>query len=486
MGAFIKTFFGVFIVLMFILVLQFIWLHIKDLAGKDLDYIVIGKVLLYTIPVVVPLALPLAILLTSIMVFGNFAENYEFAAMKANGISLQRAMRGLMIFIGILGITAFFFANNVIPWGEFKQINLRRNIINAKPAMVIAEGRFNQIGDINIKVHKKSGDRGQYLDDVIIHKKNKRTSANRTVIKSETGELKSSLESNVIQLILHDGNYYDDIQPTDFKQRQKLPFVRTAFEEYKLNIDVSGLNDSEVSEEGEKDNQKMLRISELNVAIDSLTENYNERHNNYATSQITKWSPDVMSKPAGNEPVNILSNQRVDTLEKEKYTGADPLSELEPSQQRRSLQNARNKITGQISSVNNRKRILASEIKKLNKFSIALHKKYVLGAACIILFFIGAPLGAIIRKGGMGLPLVIAIVFFLAYHFIGIFAEHAAESDKMPAWLGAWLSTIIIFPLGIWLTYRATTDQGIMAGADFFTNLARLFKFKKSKDNPGS
>jgi len=452
---------------MFILVLQFIWLHIKDLAGKDLDYMVIGKVLIYTIPVVVPLALPLAILLTSIMVFGNLAENYEFAAMKANGISLQRAMRGLMIFIFALGVTAFFFANNVIPWGEFKQINLRRNISRAKPSMVITEGRFNQVGSMNIKVGKKSGDRGQYLSDVIIHKRSNKTAGNHTVIKSDRGELVSSLQSNIIQFVLYDGNYYDEVDPRKPKNRITRPFVRSAFEEYKLNLDVSGLNDVEVSEDGEKNNQKMLRLSELTIAIDSLTENYAERRQEFRRNQVRKFSPDILSM--GVEQKN----------EKNSFEDDDPLKGLESSVARRALQNARNKVTGQIISMENRKKINLSETKKLSKYAISMHKKYVLGVACVILFFIGAPLGAIIRKGGMGLPLVIAVVFFLAYHFIGIFAEHAAEGGKMAPWLGAWLSTLIIFPLGIWLTYRATTDRGFGSFSGLFSAMGGLFKKRR-------
>ena len=194
---------------MFIFVLQTIWLYISELAGKDLDIAVVGKFLLYFAPKMVPLVLPLTILLASIMVFGNFAENYEFAAMKSTGISLQRAMRSLAVFIFGLSILAFFFANNVIPWAEFESYNLRRNIAKLKPAMAIAEGQFNEIGNINIKVDEKSGDRGQYLDNVIIHKKKDVKIGNYTVIVAEKGELISSEDSEILQLQLNNGNYYD-------------------------------------------------------------------------------------------------------------------------------------------------------------------------------------------------------------------------------------------------------------------------------------
>ena len=198
---------------MLIFVLQSVWLYITELAGKDLEIDIIGKFLLFVTPRLVVLVLPLTILLASIMVFGGFAENYEFAAMKSTGISLQRAMRGLSVFIVGLSILTFFFANNVIPAAELSFHNLRRNIAKVKPAMIIAEGQFNQIGNINIKVDGKRGDRGQYLDSVIIHQKKGNLPGNHTVYIAETGELTSTEDSDILQLVLYNGNYYDDLQP---------------------------------------------------------------------------------------------------------------------------------------------------------------------------------------------------------------------------------------------------------------------------------
>ena len=206
---FLRTFFSVFIIFMFIFVLQGVWLYIAELAGKDLDISVTAKFILYYMPKLIPLVVPLTVLLSSIMVFGNFAENYEFAAMKSTGISLQRAMRSLSVFIVALGIACFFFANNVIPWGEYNFYNLRRNIAKVKPALAIAEGQFNEIGNINIKVESKSGDRGQYLHGVVIHQKSSKRTGNYKVIVSEKGELKSAPDSNVLQLELINGNYYE-------------------------------------------------------------------------------------------------------------------------------------------------------------------------------------------------------------------------------------------------------------------------------------
>ena len=267
---YLKTFFSLFIILMLIFVLQSVWLYITELAGKDLDIEIIGKFLLFVAPRTVVLVLPLTILLASIMVFGSFAENYEFAAMKSTGISLQRAMRGLSIFIVGLAITTFFFANNVIPWAEFNFYNLRKNIAKVKPAMAIAEGQFNQIGTINIKVDKKSGDRGQYLKGVTIHQKKGKSNENHTVIVSKTGELTSSEDSNVLQLVLFDGNYYDALQPKEYKEREKKPHAKSTFEKYTLNVDLSKINDVDFEKQDVSAKYTMLNVKELNYTIDSL------------------------------------------------------------------------------------------------------------------------------------------------------------------------------------------------------------------------
>ncbi len=207
-----------------------VWLFIAELAGKDLDIGMVLKFLMFGTPRLIPLVLPLTILLSSIMTFGDFAENYEFAAMKSSGISLHRAMRSLVVFIVMLGICVFFFTNNVIPFAEYKFINFRRNIAQVKPAMAIAEGQFNTIGNFNIKVQKKSGEKGEFLDNVIIHKKNQDQSENTTVIKAVKGELISSEKSSVLKLALYDGNYYEEIKK-DYENKT-MPFVKSSFDKY--------------------------------------------------------------------------------------------------------------------------------------------------------------------------------------------------------------------------------------------------------------
>ena len=457
---------------MLIFVLQTIWLYIKELAGKDLDIATIFKFLLYFAPKLIPLVLPLTILLASIMVFGNFAENYEFAAMKSTGISLQRSMTGLSIFIVILGITTFFFSNNVIPWAEYNSYNLRKNIAKLKPAMAIAEGQFNEVGDINIKVAEKTGDRGQYLRDVVIHKKSPKGRGNYTTIKSDHGELIGEEDSDIIQLILYDGNYYDDTPPKDFKNKEKRPFVKSYFEKYTFNIDLSNLNNVDLDDKNYADKYSMLNMAELNYTVDSLKIEEKEDYSNFSNSLYNRTGIGNLNKGLN---INLDSIQEKD-LNKEK----DFMSLINTPKKVQLVDMAINSITSTQQIIKTKKQTLKQKHIWLNKHIMALHDKIALGFACIILFFVGAPLGALIRKGGIGLPMVIAILLFLTYHFIGIFAKNSAKDGSFSPVIATWFSTLIMLPLGIFLTRRATADRGLFESQGILEPLKAMFGIKNS------
>lgn len=461
---YLKTFLSVLVILMLIFVLQAIWLYISELAGKDLDIDTIFKFLLYVTPTLIPLILPLTILLASIMVFGSFAENYEFAAMKSTGISLQRAMRGLSIFIVLLSMTTFFFANNVIPWAEFNAYNLRKNIAKLKPQMAIAEGQFNEIGDFNIKVDKKSGDRGQYLSKVIMHQRKNNRPGNYTVIIAETGELKSNPNSNILQLVLFNGNYYEEIYSKKPKEAEKKPHAKSYFEEYTMNVDLEQLNDVDLNDKSFTNRYNMLDVSGLNYTIDSLYENKSKEYKVLSDNLYGRTSVATLN-------TNIETTQ--DTL----YQG-EVLDLFENKTKLQLVNLALNTLNSTTQIITTKEQFLEISQKNLNKHLIALHEKYVLGFACFILFFVGAPLGALIRKGGIGLPLVIAILLFLTYHFIGIFAKNSAEDGTLNPILATWLSTLIMLPLGVYLTRRATNDKGLF---DFDSYLNPIKKFLNLK-----
>ena len=453
---------------MLIFVLQAIWLYISELAGKDLDVAVVGKFLMYIAPTLIPLILPLTILLTSIMVFGNFAENYEFAAMKSTGISLQRAMRSLSVFIVILGVTTFFFSNNVIPWAQYNSYNLRKNIAKLKPAMAIAEGQFNDIGNINIKVGKKSGDRGQYLKDVVIHKKPSSGVGNYTTILSKTGELVSSEDSNILQLILFDGWYYDDVQKKEYGERQKQPFAKSEFKKYIFNVDLSDINNIDLDEKQITSKYDMLGLSELDYTIDSLVKKKYETYEEFSTNIYNRSAIKTLNEGLTIEKDSAYSNEIIDLFQLNKKSTVIDL--------------ALNSINSTKDVISSKDSQISRENKWLNKHVFAFHEKFTLGFACIILFFVGAPLGALIKKGGIGLPMVIAIFLFLTYHFIGLFAKNSGYNGSLSPVLAAWLPTMIMFPLSIYLTRTATFDKPIV-NLDFIAEpIKKLFKIKDESE----
>jgi lipopolysaccharide export system permease protein len=406
----------------------------------------IVKFLLFGMPRIIPLVLPLSVLLASIMTFGNLAENYEFAAMKSAGISLQRTMKRLTIFIVFLSVLAFVFANNVIPYAEYKFINFRKNIAQRKPAMAIAEGQFSEIGYYTIKVDKKSGDNGNHLTGITIHKKSLRGDGVRTVIKAKDGDLISNENSNILKLVLNDGYYYEDIIPKRYEDRNKIPFAKASFKKDVINLDLSVLN-GDPSDQNITNTTTMLNISELNYTIDSLHKNYNR--------DIVSFADNI------HQRVGFISiNKSILPLKKEKVN-ADLLSLLNESDQLQILQYASSTVANTLFSIDSSKDEMINKQKIINSHFIALYDKFVVAFACLMMFFIGAPLGAIIRKGGIGLPIVFAVLIFITFHFINTFGKRLAEENGISPFFGSWMSSFVLTPLAILLTYRATNDIGL-------------------------
>lgn len=446
---FLSTFLTVFVILFFIFILQSVWLFIAELAGKDLDLVMVLKFLLFAMPRIVPLVLPLSVLLASIMTFGNLAENYEFAAMKSAGISLQRAMKSLIIFISILSVVAFSFANNVIPYAEYKFINFRRNIAQLKPALAIAEGQFSNVGLYSIKVNKKSGVNGNTLTGITIHKKSALGEGNKTVIKAKNGELISSEQSNTLQMVLNDGYYYEDITPKKYEDRKKVPFAKSSFKKYILNIDLSQLNKVNINDASITNTNTMLNVSELNYTLDSLHKNRN--------TDIASFSENI------NQRVGIQSAiKTVQTISKRKPFPRDILATYTDDKKLAILNIASSNIENTLLSINGTQTELEFKQKNINGHLLAFYDKFVIAFACFLMFFIGAPLGAIIRKGGLGLPIVFAVLIFISFHFINTFGKRISQENGLHPFLGAWMSSFILSPLAILLTYRATNDIGLI------------------------
>jgi lipopolysaccharide export system permease protein len=442
--------------------LQVVWLFISELAGKDLDIFMIIKFLLYKMPSIIPLVLPLSVLLASIMTFGSLAENYEFAAMKSSGISLQRAMRSLTYFIILLSIVAFIFANNVIPFAEYKFINFRRNIAQVKPAMAIAEGQFSEVGLYNIKVEKKSGEGGRFLSQVTIHKKSVLGSGSNTVIKAKKGELISNENSNVLKLVLKDGNYYEDIIPKKFEERNKVPFAKSEFKKYIINIDLSKLNNANLDEEQISNTNTMLTVGELKFTIDSLEKNYKK--------DVISFTENISQRTTNTNRITPIAEQQ------NIFSFNNILQNFSDTEKSNILKAASSNVESINFSLESSKYEIEDKQKNINQHWIAFYDKFVIAYACMLMFFIGAPLGAIIRKGGLGLPIVFSILIFIIFHFINTFGKKVAGQDEISPFLGCWMSSFVLTPLAILLTKRATDDKGFSINFDWLTAyFSRLF-----------
>lgn len=489
LSRFLYNFISSFVILMFIFIFQTIWLFIDDIAGKGLDIVIIGKFLFYLLPNLTEKVLPLTVLLSSILTFGSLAENYEFAAMKASGISLQRSMLSVIVLVVLLGGVTFYFANTVIPASEQKIYNLRRNIAKVKPAAVIEEGVFSDFEGMNIKVDDKFGKNDKYLRNVIIHKKSN-LQKNNTVIKAATGELKSSEASDIIQLVLADGHYYEELVPKASDERKRYPFAKSDFETYTINIEIPE-NTQDLEEERNVRTDKMKNISRLKKDIDSIKDNNLNVLGAFSKNITTRMGAFVsltekdsalttgFKYKTKNDSISAKVRVR-DTVR----TTSDVLALYQNWQQGQIISAASNAISNIVNSVSGKKQDIQNKYKIYNMHILSLHKKYALALSCIILFFVGAPLGAIIRKGGLGLPMVIAIVLFLTYYFIGVFAGNYAKEGNINPILGAWISSLIMLPLGIILTKRATADRGLMSFGHIWDIIAeavrKRFKRKTS------
>ena len=448
--SYLTRFIGVFAICFLIFIIQTFWLYIDELAGKGLDIFTIGKFFIYFSPKLVPLVLPLSILLASLTTYGTLSENYEFIAMKSNGISIVRSMVALLIFHVFLGIGSFYFSDNVVTYGELKSYNLRKNLAKLKPTLSIREGIFNDIGNMNIKVARKYGDNDQYLEDIILHSISD-DEINRLVIKADKGEVRSENDS-YLQLILRNGNRYEELIASTAAEKQKYPHSRASFDEYILNINISEFNNIDLDEENYRSTYKMQRVNQLKHNSDTLEIKFN--NDKYS------FGKNFMSGHTLRKLPNINSNQ----IELNNFNLNDSFLNLindpEIYEINGVLSMANEEVDVYLRQLNNKKKLFFIQQKLINLHQLSINERYSLVFACIFLFLIGASLGAIIRKGGLGLPLVLSIVIFLTYHYIGVFGKNAAEDSSISPFLGSWISTFVIAPFAIYLTKIVSADRG--------------------------
>ena len=454
-----------------IFIIQTFWLYIDELAGKGLDIFTIGKFFIYFSPKLVPLVLPLSILLASLTTFGTLSENYEFIAMKSNGISIIRSMVALLIFNIAVGIGSFYFSNHIVTYGERKSYNLRKNLAKLKPTLNIREGMFNDIGDMNIKVSRKYGDNEQFLEDIILHNISD-DEVNRLVIKAERGEVKNK-DDKFLQLILNNGYRYEDINPSTAAEKQKYPHTKATFEEYTMNIDISEFNNVNLEEENYKSTYRMQKVNQLRKSSDTLNNKFEFDKDVFGKSFLLGHTlrklPNLKSSQIPSDIIDT-SNSFLNLLNNPEIYEINSI-----------LSMADDEIDIYLRQLDNKKKTFFLQQKLINLHKLTINERYSLVFACIFLFLIGASLGSIIRKGGLGLPLVLSIVIFLTYHYIGVFGKNAAEDNSISPFIGSWISTFIIAPFAIYLTMLVSTDRLIRFS--LFDKAIELFNKIKTKND---
>jgi len=446
---FLKKFIPSFIIIYFIFVLQTFWLYFDELAGKGLGLSTIFKFLFYISPYVVLNAIPLSILLGGIMSFGSMSEKSEFTAMKSMGISLNDMMKSLTPTILILAIGAFVFANTALPYGNYKFSNLRRNIKKKMPSVAITEGIFNDFkpAGINIHVKKKYGENNNHLKNIIIHQKV--NGIPDKVIIAKSGLFKSDPNNQLIQLILYNGAFYEDLtrQQKKTADRHKYPAMKTTFKKHIINIDVSDINKVNMDATSISSAHHMLNVIDLKKEIDTLKKK-SKKSKMAFTEEILRrnYVQNIKNKNSKVQYKDIYAILNDTTLYKTK--------DLQ-SIYSRAVQKA-----DALKQFSKRKTdYFKNQTNHTNRYIHAYSEKFTYPIMVIIMFLVGIPLGAIIKKGGFGISIIFGIVIFVTYYILSMLGKNASEEGAIPPYLGAWLATAVLLPLGIYLTYKAHRDS---------------------------
>ncbi|MCF3110052.1 LptF/LptG family permease [Niabella sp. CC-SYL272] len=561
--AFIGPFVATFFITLFVLVMQFFWLWIDDFVGKGLDAFTILKFIWYQSAVLIPLALPLAVLLSSLMTFGNLGESFELVAIKSSGISLLRFMRPLVGVTLLISFCAFLFANYVIPVAQLKSRTMLADIVLAKPAFDIKEGVFyDKLDRFAIKIGKKEKD-DSTIRDLIVFENNYGSLQDNFII-AKNGTMKPSPDKRFLDIVFRDGWRY---QERGSRTDSATEYIRLGFKEYKMQLDISAFNFKASSDSNNRNNERVLSMRQLDKALDSMTRYTQMEVERYQNSLVNTFSllqyrdsvvkgatiPDSILNFKKNKdaflgldsvtgkakatllPVKTDTASRkketvktpparkrrrtkapkykrlhfaidtlkiADTSKKTALVKADSLKKnsrdsgtakkdtakkiIKPQQKNANvfmaflpdsaLSNIKERASGTITVVKDNANMNLTSIqeqeKNIRRYKIEWHKKIVLALACFLMFMIGAPLGSIIRKGGLGTPMIFAIAFFLVFYFSSNTGEKMAKEGSLTPFSGMWLSTFILAPIGAFLTYKAMHDSNLF-NKEFYHRLKR-------------
>jgi lipopolysaccharide export system permease protein len=459
--------------MLLVLTMQFFWLYMDELIGKGLGVGLILQLLMYMSTTLVPLALPLAVLLASIMTFGTLGENYELVALKSAGISLNRIMRPLLVFMIFISGLAFLFSNNIIPVANLKAYTLLYNLRNSKLTLSIREGRFNnEIEGYAIRVGKKSKD-GKKISDIIIYD-NTAGIGNDKIIIAKSGEMFSSENKRYLIFRLFDGWRYEEAlngRNGEVTHSQ----IRMQFKQADKIFDMSSFKMQSTDEESMKGGQAMMNISQLNDQSDTTILRKELEYKRYVNEINTNFT-----LPFGTEEKYYQKIDSVVAVRNENATETISYQTIPDSLKRQVIEYVESQVRGQKLNIEVAERSIDIYDSQLNNYKIEWHRKFSLSFACILLYLIGAPLGAIIRKGGIGLPLVIAVIFFVAYFITSKSGETLSETKELPPYIGMWISTLMLLPFAFFFIRSARTDSKLFS-KEWYVRIWKLLvsKFQK-------
>lgn len=473
---FLGPFFFIFSILFFIFIVQFAWQEMERFAGKGLSWLTIGELLLYLGINVIQLVLPLAILLGSIMTFGGLGERYELAAMKASGISLARILLPMFIVVMSLSIGLYYFGNHLMPYSQRKAQNLTYNIVKANPTLQFVEGIFIEgIPGFSMKISEISGEENDHLKDVFIYQGGGYDEDRRAIL-AQGGTLNRDPDDvSLLKMVLYDGYIYaDDIKGKSNQVKNKQPNQAIKFDTLVQYIDISEILQKAMDEENIQDHYKFLNSKELSIRIDSLDEMTKEYNENIFDNAFNR---------------NLSGASGLDSIKIEDIKRELPKSfeELSPAIQQVVILEALGNVDREIESYNWEGQEISGRVKFMAKQKLHYQRNFAYAFTCIVFFLIGAPLGAIVKRGGIGMPVVISIVIFVFYYIINFSSENMAKNGTIHPNFAAWSANILFFPIALILLYKANNDSALFTLHHYIDPIInKLSKFRKKKNTEHS
>ncbi len=478
--SFLPLFLMTFFICLFIVLMQFLWRYVDDLVGKGLELSVIGELFFYAALTMVPMALPLAVLLASLMTFGNLGERVELTAMKAAGVSLLKAMRPLIVLMVLIAIGAFFFQNNVLPIAQTKMWTLLFSMRQKTPEAEIPERVFyDQLPGLNIYVQHKDPETGM-LYDVMIYDISKGFENSR-ILLADSGSMAVTEDQSHIFLQLHHGSQFENLRESNGSSNPgNMPYRREQFDEKSIIV-AFDTSFSRMDEGGMRNQYVGKNITELQATIDSL--NIKVDSAGYSQGRLLVETPmlgiDYYKRVMVDGQVEQVPNKPVTLVEP---LDLDSLVNVAQGTMARTYYNQAINKAKRLEQTYEFKRLTMDDTQKnIRRHGIEMHKKFTLSFACIIFFFIGAPLGAIIRKGGLGMPLIISVFLFIVYYIIENTGYKMAREGRIGVWEGMWLSSAVLLPLGIFFTYKAMRDSAVFNKDAYLNFFNRLFGIRPAR-----